>query len=271
MIEVVFSENDNTIEAKTEIDGKFSFNKVGGDKEFSIDYVVKMPQDLNLDLTNRYGAVKIDELSGHVDLKVKYGSLTANKLSRGKVKPLNKITLAYSKGEIGDAGWAELHLRYKSINIETAQALLINSRYAKIEIGEVSSIVMDSSYDNLTVNYLSNIVAESGFTTFVIENLKKKVDIQANYGSIVINNIEAGFESVDVRSGYCPVKLDIEEGAGYRLNIDASYASVKFDEENAEILQRIYENTSKSIEAVIGSDTGSKVMVVTKYGSVKVF
>ena len=43
-IDVIFSESENLISAKTVIDDKFSFTGWGGDsKKFSIDYNIKMP------------------------------------------------------------------------------------------------------------------------------------------------------------------------------------------------------------------------------------
>jgi hypothetical protein len=273
MIEVIFSQNDNTIEARTEIDSKFSFNGWGDDKKFSIDYEIKMPVGLDFDVANAYGGVTLDELSGHVNIVVKYGAFFAQNLSRGNTKPLNTVTLAYGKGEIVNSGWTELNLRYMGrMNVGKAQALLVNSRYSKMIIDDVSSIVLDSKYDNVTIGNLSNIVAEGGYTGFSIENAEKKVDINTGYGSVNIENINTGFEEVKVDAHYCSVKIGVADGASYNLNIKTQYGGLTFDEGNAEIINRIYENNSKSVEAVVGGkSSNSQISVVAKYGSVKVF
>ncbi|HUS86645.1 MAG TPA: hypothetical protein VMW76_05335 [Bacteroidales bacterium] len=273
MIEVIFSENDNTIEARTEIDSKFSFNGWGENKKFSIDYDVKLPVGLDFDVANAYGGVRIDELSGHVNIVVKYGSLFAEKLSRGNTKPLNAVTLAYGNGEIVETGWAELNLRYiGKMKVGSAQALLVNSRYSKLEIEDVSSIVLDSKYDHISLGNLNNIVAESGYTGFNIGNVEKKVDIEAGYGSITIDNVSAGFEDVQIVANYCHVKIGVDEDAGYKMNLKTHYGGLSFNEDNAEIINRIYENNSKSVEAVVGDKgSSSQISVTTKYGSVKVF
>jgi hypothetical protein len=273
MIEVIFSENDNTIEARTEIDSKFSFNGWGDNKKFSIDYEIRMPVGLDFDAANSYGGVSLDELSGHVNIVVKYGTLFAQNLSRGNTKPLNSVTLAYGKGEIVNSGWTELNLRYMGrMTVGKAQALLVNSRYSKMVIDDVSSIVLDSKYDNVTIGNLNNIVAESGYTGFNIENAEKKVDIDAGYGSVTIENIPRGFENVKVDANYCSVKIGVEDGASYKLNLKTQYGGLSFDEGNAEIINRIYENNSKMVEAVVGGKgSNSEINVDAKYGSVKVF
>lgn len=272
LIEVKFSENDNTIGAKTVIDKQFSFNNWGDERKFSIDYVVKMPADFNLDLINRYGAVKAGELSGQVDIIVKYGSLFIQELTRGKEKPLNSITLSYSKGKIVSAGWAELNLRYVGkMNIESATALLVDSRYSKLEVDEVSSVVVDSKYDSFILNNLKNIVAESGYTSYVIGNLLKNLDIEANYGSIVVTNVDKGFDSIEAEASYCGVKIGMDDAAKYQLNAKTQYGGLYFNEENADITQRIYENNSKYVEAVVGGGEPTSVISIrTKYGSIKI-
>jgi len=274
LIEIVFNENDNTIEARTEINSKFSLKSgMGQNKKFSIDYVVKMPPDLNFNVTNRYGSVRINELSGLVNIKVKYGSLYVDKLSRGNEKPLNSVLLEYGKGEIVESGWTQLTLRYVGkMLLGNAQAILLDSRYSTTHIEKVGSVVSDSKYDHLVIESMNNLMAEADYTKFEVESLSGKLDIEANYGSVNIQDIKKGFDFIDIASRYCSVKLDIEDDANYQLNIITRYGGISFDEEGADVIKRIYDNNSKSIEAVIGDkESNSTVKIKTSYGSVKVY
>jgi len=273
MIEVNFSENDNTIGATTVIDSKFSFKGWGDNYKFKIDYVVKMPVTLNFNVVNRYGSVEIDELSGHADISVKYGSLFVGKLTRGREKPLNKITLGYSKGEILEMGWTELYLRYSGkTSIGTAKAVMVDSRYSKLEIENVGSVVLDSKYDNINIHNVNNIVSQSGYTSYNLGSVSGKLDIETGYGSIDVSQLVSGFESVDITAKYCSVKIDVDENATFKLNAGVNYGGLSFNEDNAEIMTRIYENNSKNIEAVIGGKTATASMnIQTSYGSVKIY
>lgn len=273
MIDVSFSENDNTIGATTVIDSKFTFKGWGDNYKFSIDYVVKMPVGLNFKVINRYGSVDINELSGQVDITVKYGSLFVQNLSRGNVKPLNKISLAYSKGEIIEMGWSELYLRYSGrTTIGTAEALLVDSRYSKLQLENVGSVVLDSKYDDINISNLKNLVAESTYTSYDLGFVKSKLDINTGYGSIEVGNLQAGFESVDITTRYCSVKIDVDEKAKFTFDAETSYGGIGFDEDNAEIMNRIYDNNSKKVTAVIGGKNAVSVMKIrTSYGSVKVY
>ena len=90
LIDVQFNEGPNEISAKTIIDDKFNFTGWGDQRRFSIDYTVKMPVDTDLTLSNKYGNTEIDELHGLMNLDIKYGNITAGKLTRGNVKPLKQ-------------------------------------------------------------------------------------------------------------------------------------------------------------------------------------
>ena len=275
MINVEFSESDNTAEARTVIDRQFSMDNRGPHRGFSINYRVEMPEGMNLDLSNRYGDFKAGNLSGHVDIRVKYGSLFIKNLTRGNQEPLNRITGEYLRvGDIADAGWLELSIRYVGkFNILNAQALLIDSRYSNNNtIDNVSSVVIDSKYDRFEIHNLNNIVAESAYTAYHLGNLSKKLDIEAKYGSIEVDNVEAGFEMVKTDVGYTPVKISFNESASYKLRAETRYCGFSFNEKDVDILQRIQESNSMYLEAIIGNaDTKSEVSIESNYGSVKLY
>ncbi len=276
MIDVEFSENDNTIEARTVIDRNFSMENNGPGRGFSIDYMIEMPASMNLDLENKYGDFKAGVLSGHVDIRIKYGSMYIDALNRGNIEPLNSITAEYLRvGNISDAGWLELNLRYVGGDffITNAQALLINSRYSTdINIENVSSVVIDSKYDKFNIENVNNIVAESGYTGYKIDNLVKKLDIETKYGSLEVGNVVPGFELIRANFEYSSVRLSIDDDASYNLKCDTRYTSCSINDSDLEIRQRIEEMHSKYLEATVGGKAGTKseVIINSRYGSVRI-
>jgi hypothetical protein len=274
-IDVQFSEGENLISAKTVIDDKFNFTGWGGEsRKFSIDYNIKMPPGTALTLANKYGNTDIDELHGLVNLDIKYGNLTAGKLTRGNTKPLSKLHLAYGKGEIDEAGWLDLTVRYcGSMNITKSQALLLDSKYSKLYLGEISSIVGESKYDNIKIESINNLVLENGYTETNIAVLTKKLSYNGSYGSFSIDRIPAGFESVDIETRYMGVRLGIEESANYKLDAKVSYGGLKYNEDNFKNQNRIVENNSHEVSGIFGKEESpsARVNVIASYGSVKLY
>jgi hypothetical protein len=274
-IDVQFTESGNLIMARTVIDDKFSFSGWGGDsRKFSIDYNVKMPAGTDLTLSNRYGNTKINELTGLVKLDIKYGNLTAGRLTRQNEKPWSSLNLAYGKGTIDEAGWMTLNLRYTgNLDITKSTALLIDSRYSKISLGETSSVVGESKYDNLRIGSIKNLDLDNGYSDVNIGTLVTKLNYEGSYGSFAIEKIPAEFESINLATRYMGVKLGIAQNASYELDGHVRYGGLKYNEDNFRFDRRIIENNSTEIAGVVGKEDSpsAKVKVEASYGTVRLY
>jgi hypothetical protein len=273
-IDIQFSEGDNLISAKTVIDEKFNFSGWGDSRRFSIDYTVKMPVETALTLANKYGNSDLDDLHGLVNLDIKYGNITAAKLTRGNVKPLNRLNLAYGKGTIDEAGWLDLTVRYVGkFELTKSQAILLDSKYSKLSLGETSSVVGESKYDNIRIENINNLVLENGYTETNIGVLTKKLSYNGSYGSFSVDRIPAGFESIDVETRYMGVKLGIDESANYKLDAKVSYGGLKYNENNFKNQRRIIENNSNQVAGVVGKEESpsASVNVRASYGSIRLY
>jgi hypothetical protein len=274
-IDVQFSEAENLITAKTVIDDKFNFSGWGsGSRKFSIDYTVRMPVGANLSLSNKYGDSDIDELRGLVNISVQYGDLTADKFTRGNEKPLNKVSVAYGKGSIDEAGWLDVNARYcHNLEIGKIQALLIDSRYSKLNIGEASSIAGEARYGEVEIEKTNNLVLMVGYIPVNVGEITKKLNVQGSYGSLSVDKIPAGFESIDVDVNYMDVKLGLDESANYSLDAHSSYAGIKFNEEKFKHEKHIVENNSTTLSGVVGSESAptAKVKISASYGQVRLY
>lgn len=274
-IDVQFSEDGDLLKAKTIINEKFNFSGWGGgSRRFSIDYKVNMPSKINFSLANRYGNSELDKIEGLVKLDIKYGDLIADNLARGNEKPMNYITLAYGKAEIESAGWLDATVRYSgSFTIGKCQALLLDSKYSKIRIEDISSFVGETKYDKVEIENINNLVLDAGYTDINVGELARKLKFSGGYGSITVERIPAGFESIEIDSRYIGVRLGIESDASYELDAKTSYGDIKFDESNFQHQKRIVENNSSETTGIVGkeSNPASKVYVRATYGSVKLY
>ena len=273
MITVEFTEEGGNLTAETVFSSDFSsISWKGTNNSFSINYNIKMPARVNLDISNRYGNTVVDEVSGLAHLEVKYGDLTVGKLSRGNIKPLNSLVVAYGKATVDELGWAEINARYCGMfSVRRATALLVDSRYSKISLEEVSSLVADSKYDGYIVTNANNIVLMGGYTDLNFKKVNKKLEVETKYGNLAVERIPAGFEKITVKAGYCAVRLGIDPAACYMLEATTSYGSLKVDDTSFSPEKRIVGNTSSEMAGKVGkcSNPTSQVKVTASYGSVR--
>lgn len=272
-IDVSFSEDKDLISAKTVIDDKFSFSGWGSrGRKFSINYTVKMPDYNNLTLSNRYGNTNLADISGNVRLDIKYGNLAAGNLSRSNEKPINSLNIAYGKASITEVQWIDVTVRYSgSFKIEKSQALLVDSKYSKLEFGEASSIVGVSKYDKIRMGNINNLVLESGYSDIEIGSLAKKLKFEGGYGALSVEEIPAGFESIETDTKYISIKLGIADNASYQVDAKLSYGSLKFDENNFKHKTLITDNNKSEISGKMGTDSSSDsfVKINSSFGTVR--
>jgi hypothetical protein len=275
-INVQFSEEGNDLRAETRIDDKFTFSGWSSEsRRFSIDYLVKLPPSLSLTVYNRYGNIELDDMTGYVRADIRYGSLTAGRLTRGNEKPLNEINVAYSKAFIEEAGWLNLTSRYSpGLTINKAQALLLDSKYSTLNFGTISSIVGESDYDGkFKIEQINNLVIEASYSHINVGKLNSKLSLDAGYGSFNIDNVSHQVESIDVKTRYASVRLGFSPEASYKLDAKLSYGGLKYNEDNFRNIRRIVGNTSTELSGLVGKDESPKALVKIdgSYASVKLY
>ncbi|HQH40941.1 MAG TPA: hypothetical protein PLC81_03195 [Bacteroidales bacterium] len=271
-VNVDFSYKDNEIRAVTVLDSKFNSNQVFGNegrKKFSIDYIINMPEAMQLTLLNKYGDVAINELSGLVDVNVKYGNLRANRLKRTDNKPLSQITLGYGNATIDECQWLKIDMKYSKMSIEKAKALVVISKYSKLMLTEGSSLVSDAKYDTYEIGTLVNFAGTGAYTNYRFDKIANKIDLNLRYSDCRVDFVPASFESIEIDNSYGSIRLGIEEGASYQLDGNARFSKILYPENMAKV-SRIVENTQMQVSGRIGKDekTSSRVRVTTEFGNV---
>ena len=266
-IDITFSEKGDVVSAIT------SLNESIRNTSFTIDYFVKIPSYINVDLSNKYGDLFLNEVNGHADISVKYGSFTINKLGRGNEKPLNYIYIAYSDAycDIDEANWLKMEVAYSKISIESVKALMIASKYSAVKIKKVKSIVTESKYDHpFKIGAVRNFVCTGGYSSFEISKLYNKLEVVVKYGNLDLYKVDPGFELIKIDQKYGKSNINLPSNISYTLDATAAYGSVKFPKGYK--LSRIIDGTESRVWGTVGTnkDTQAKVIVNSRYGNVNI-
>lgn len=273
LINIEFFESDSAVGARTLLDDKFSNVTRGtGTNKFSIDYTVKMPGKARLDISNRYGNIKMADYPGPLKVDLRYGNFTALKLTRGNEKPVNSISISYGKGTIEEANWLSVVARYTSgLSITRVQAMTLDSRYSKAIIDQAGSIVGFLKYDNLIIGEINNLSVEAGYTPIKVEKLNKSLELTTKYGSFTATTIPAGFDDIKIDAGYTGINLGIDPEASYTLDVKTRYGSLSYCENCMDVMRRIEESNSRELSARAGKDPNpsASVRIVSSYGAVR--
>jgi hypothetical protein len=253
----------DTIWLSTIYDKKFFSEALRQDrKSFSVDYFIKTPAYVNLSITDEFGNISVDELSGTLNVRLSQGILTAKKLSKGNAKPISSIYVDHGKVIIDEVNWMTLTVfNCTSVSIEKAQALMLTSTVSKIKMGDISSLVSYSKSDSYSVKSINNIVSESTYSTYEIGKLNGQLKSKATYGSISLNDPNKGFSIIDISADQAQISLRTGQGASFRTDIVATDTQVEFPSETYPGIIKTVKNFTTTLIGTTGPDKETKTLI----------
>jgi len=250
----------------TKVEGVTSIDEMKGNNKFSVDYTINMPSDLNVDLSNKYGMLLVEEVDGSSKIDLKYGDLEIGRLSGTD----NQVWAKYGNADIEYIKQGKVDVKYADLDIDGASSLEIDSKYNDISIDHIDHVVMNTGYDDINIDHIKTIEAEAKFSVFDIDHLEESLDIEMEYGGCQVDEVSKGFSSITVLAQYTGVEIGFEEGAGYQVSVDVSYSGFDYPS-NASITKKKHSHTSALYEGYVGSNSNasSKVMIKARHGGVE--
>ncbi len=243
----------------------FSEESRKGRKRFSVDYFIKMPAYINIGISDEFGNISVDELSGSLNLKLSQGTLIVKKLTRGNLKPINSIYADHCKIEINDLNWMNLNLlACSSVYVEKGQAMTITSSISKITLGDISSLVCNSKSDNYNIKSINNILSESTYSEYEIGRLNGQLKAKAIYGIITISDLNKSFSSIDIVSGQAQIIVRTGADVSFKTDINAIDAQVSYPESKYPGIIKTENNYSTTLQGIAGADKETKSLITIR-------
>ncbi len=260
-IDVTFKKSGNTVKAETTIDNNFK-----SQRKFSIDYEINVPSDKNLNISNKYGNTVVNKLFANGNFDIKYGNFSANALEAPENGSM-KLDLAYGNASIDKAKDMEAMVAYSPLSVDECNNLKIESKYSQISVDKAGIVVSDSKYDKFSFDEVESFTTTMKYSHVRIDNLTTSLKVEAGYGSIKVDNVAPEFESVSITNSYGQISLGLDD-ASYSVDASCSYCGISYPQDEFKG-NRMKENTSIEINGQVGSGSGGKVMIKSRYGDIK--
>ncbi len=182
--------------------------------EVKIDYTVHVPSGMNINITNKYGDIYIDDMKGSVSVNLSNGDIKANSL-HGETS----ISLNFGNGMINELSNAKLNIAYADLEIQSAGQLKIDSKSSKIRIGQVEILKILSKRDKFTVSRIDNLFGESWFSDIWLYKLNEEINLNPKYGVLKVDSISDDFSFINVNTEFTDLNLVFNRTASYQLEI----------------------------------------------------
>ena len=263
MVNVNIEKIKDTIYVGTVYDKKF-FNEETreGRKNFSVDYLVKVPVFMDIRIADEFGNISVEELAGSLNIRLSQGILSIKKLSRGNLKPVNTVYVDHGKVTIDEFNWMTITLlNCPSVNFGKAKALNLTSAISKIYIEDISSLVNNSKSDSYSISSVNNMISESTYSEFEIGNLNNMLKSKITYGSLRIHDVNKDFNGIDITSTQARVTLLTGQGRSFLTDINVNDAQVDFPSGKFPQIIKTAFNYSTNLIGIAGPDKQTKSMI----------
>ncbi len=260
-LNVSFRKTGNTVKAETSIANNFKSNR-----KFSINYEVNVPSDKNLTVSNKYGNTFVNKLNANGAFEIKYGNLTANQLMAPSQNSI-KLDLAYGNASIDGTNNLDAIVAYSPLSVDVVQNLKIDSKYSQISVDKAGTVVAESKYDKYAFDAIESFTSTMKYSHVNIDRLSDNLKVDAGYGSVKVDEVSSGFSSISITNSYGQISLGLDE-ASYSIDASCSYCGISYPSDEFKG-NRIKENNSTEINGQVGSATGGKIMIRSRYGDIK--
>ncbi|MEP0265700.1 hypothetical protein [Dokdonia sp.] len=267
-IDVDFEGNASFVSATTKLNkGSRSWWSSWKDSNVNreIRYEVKVPVTIDVDISNDYGGIYINEIQGNTKINCDYGKLIIGKLL-GDNNSLNfdytnNVTIEYMKS-------GRITADYSSFTIESAGNIDLNADHTRSEFGEVENLNYVCDYGRLKAGTTGVLVGRGDHLTTTFGTVNGDVNLNTNYGSVRIDELSANAGDVIIQSDYTGVKLGYNSNYNFTFNISLEYAGLS-GQGDLEFSKKQVETGDKYYEGYYGNaNSQNNININSEYGGV---
>lgn len=195
------------------------FNKIKesigvGDTQVEINMKVKIPDNLEVKIMNKFGNIYINDYKGDMTIDLANGKLKAHDLP-GYIN----LKLSFGDAVINTIGSGALEIYYSDFNLSSAKKLRVTSKTSDISITEIEDLLANSSRDTYKIRLISDFETESSWTDFSISEFNRKSDIRMNYGDLNIETIKNTFSNIFIDSKSSKINLCFDKRTDVNFDI----------------------------------------------------
>jgi len=184
--------------------------------------------DGDLKLVNSYGQVEVIEISGKSVVENKHGNVFAKELGNNL-----DITNAYGDIEVEDIkGDVKIKNSHNQIDVQRVDKnLSIDSQYCNIRAMDIKgSIDVKGNNDNMYLEKIQgNVVANNRYGDIELKDANKGISMITRNGDIVLHTMEQIQEEVKIENEYGDILIEIPRKQEGSFNMLAAYGNIQND------------------------------------------
>jgi hypothetical protein len=181
----------------------------------------------------------------------------------------NSINIDYcSSSTIAKMNGGSINADYSKFTVEEAGDIRLNADYTTSIFEIMNNLKYNCDYGSLTANSAASVEGDGDYLTTRLGKISKKVAITSDYGSIRIDDLKEGFDSVTINGDYCGIKIGTPD-APFSFVLKLNYGGFKRGDSGYDFTKQIVKSSSKYYEGTYKNGSSkSTISIDSDYGSV---
>jgi hypothetical protein len=173
-------------------------------ENFSVDYLVRMPANTPLKISNEFGNIVAEKRLGDFSMEISYGSFAIMGLEGSN----NKLDISFSKGNVTEMAVAGVELSYSTLTAEKADRIELDSEFSHLHIKTLSEADIVSSYDEINIENSKKLTVTGEFSTFRFGQIEESLSGTFSYGSVSAKSFSERFQSLEIKLSFSSLTID---------------------------------------------------------------
>jgi hypothetical protein len=209
--------------SRSKVEGRTTVGNISN-ANYSIDYEIRMPRWITLDLDNQFGNIYLDETDGSAKINLEYGDMEANAFNG----PKTDLTIKFSNVETGYIKDGNVNIEYSELDTKGAENMKLYSRFSELAIEKIGMLNLDSQYDEIKAGSAGQIISVSRFSGLKFDKIIGDFDFDMDYGDLEVKYISAAFKVGKVRNSFAEVSLGFDPKASMNINAEMEFGELSY-------------------------------------------
>lgn len=183
-------------------------------KRIDINYMIYLPKDINVKVSNQYGDVFMENASGKVNITLSNGAFKANVLTG-----TTRFDFKYVQASIEKINDAEINLNYSKLDVSKAISLNCNSRSSELNIDDVGVLKLKSNRDEIKLAKVGYLYGSASYPKFTIDYLMNEIDCEMRYGNFTIDDIAQSCSMINLHTERTDIEIFIPKTRDFEYDL----------------------------------------------------
>ncbi len=231
---------------------------VGSKANSQIDYTIYVPQNIEVEVVNKYGDIRVSDWDGYLIANVEHGDVRLPH----EIKESN-ISIKYGTLKAFNLREATINANDATLNINNASQLKLMSNGSIITLDQMGTLQLDSNKDEIEIASIKQLDGESKYGTIIVKQLSEKINIDLDLTELRIAGFSTPTPAVRINQENSEVYVNISN-ISFKFNANLEQGVLRLPKTMQNIQSDLLDkkNMIRSISATYGNQTGRIFSVI---------